>query len=362
MNLEALKAWIEPAAILAVAIVLGFLFKRFFVHRMTVLSQRTKTNLDDALVQASKSHIPFWFLLGGVSLAMRHAPLAPDSTLAVEVDPYLRDALILSLSLVTSNFVNGLIVASTARVAEGSIASSSLLRNVARGLIVVVGLLFIVHKHTDITPILGALGIGSLAVALALQPTLSNLFAGLHITLTRPMRIGDFVELENGTQGFIVDIGWRATRLREPANDLVIVPNARLVEMIAKNYSMPDPAQNFSVTVGVSYDSDLERVEAVALEVARDVQETVPEAVRGFAPAVRFTAFGPSSIDFLAVMRVRYYPDRGMLAHEFIKRLKARFDHEGIEIPFPQQVVHQSEARAQPKGRKEDAARAPRVS
>jgi small-conductance mechanosensitive channel len=154
--------------------------------------------------------------------------------------------------------------------------------------------------------------------------------------------IGDFVELENGTQGFVDDIGWRATKLREGLNNLVVVPNARFVEMISKNYSLPEPEQNFLVTVGVGYGSDLERVEAVTLEVAREVQENVPEAVKGFAPAVRFNRFGDSAIEFLAVLRVRALPDRGMVAHEFIKRLKARFEREGIEIPFPQRVVHQA--------------------
>jgi len=185
-------------------------------------------------------------------------------------------------------------------------------------------------------------------VALALQPTLSNLFAGLHITLAKTVRLGDFVELENGIQGFVVDIGWRATTLREGANNLVVVPNARLVEMISRNYSLPEPEQNVIVTVGVGYGSDLERVETVALEVARDVQESVPEGVKGFAPAVRFHRFGESSIDFNAVLRVRALPDRAVLAHEFIKRLKARFEREGIEIPFPQRVVHGVDPRGTP--------------
>src|SRR6185503_15507020 len=111
--------------------------------------------------------------------------------------------------------------------------SASLTRNVLRGVILVVGALLVLDNlGIEIKPLLTALGVGSLAVALALQPTLSNLFAGLHITLSKTIRIGDFIELENGTQGFVTDIGWLATKLREGANNQVIVPNARLVEMI----------------------------------------------------------------------------------------------------------------------------------
>jgi small-conductance mechanosensitive channel len=250
----------------------------------------------------------------------------------------------LSLSFVAANLATSLVERTTSR-AGAAFVSASLTRNVLRGLILVVGgLLVLDNLGVEIKPLLTALGVGSLAVALALQPTLSNLFAGLHITLAKPMRIGDFVELENGIQGFIVDIGWRATKLREGANNLVIVPNARLVEMISKNYSLPEPEQNVTVTVGVSYASDLPRVEAVALEVARETQDSVPEAVKGWSPAVRFHTFAASSIDFNVVLRVRALPDRALLAHEFIKRLKARFEREGIEIPFPQRVVHQARA------------------
>jgi len=340
--LESLKQWMKPAAVLAVAVVLGYLFRNFFVHRMTLLSQRTKTRVDDLIIQAVRGHIPFWFLLAGLALAGRRAPLSEENLVYVHyLDEGLTDALILSLTLVIANLVTGWIVSSTERV-EGSIASTSLLRNVVRGSILLIGILVVVHNHKNITPILGALGIGSLAVALALQPTLSNLFAGLHITLAKPLRIGDFVELENGIQGFIADIGWRATQLRQGSNNLVIVPNARLVEMIAKNYSLPQAEQVVTVTLGVAYGSDLERVEAVTLEVARDVQASVAQAVKSFEPQVQFHTFGPSSIDFNVVLRVSALPDRGPVVHAFVKQLKARYEREGIEIPFPQQVVHQA--------------------
>jgi small-conductance mechanosensitive channel len=340
MSLEDLKLWIEPAAVLAMAVGLGYLFRNFFVQRMTLLSQRTKTTIDDLLVDSCRRHIPFWFLLGGLAIATRRAPLQPE--LIATLDLVFSDALILSLSLVASNLVTGWIESGTAK-ATGTLASSSLLRNVVRGSIVTVGLLAVVHRHYPITPILGALGIGSLAVALALQPTLSNLFAGLYVTLAKPLRIGDFVELESGAQGYIVDIGWRATKLRQGVNNLVIVPNARLVEMILKNFSLPELEQTVTVTLGVAYDSDLARVEAVTLEVAREAQASSPAAVKGFEPQVLFHTFGPSSIDFNVVLRVAALPDRGALVHEFVKRLKARFEREGIEIPFPQQVVHKAE-------------------
>jgi small-conductance mechanosensitive channel len=336
--LERLRPWLPPAIVLAAAVALGLVFKSVFVRKMAQLSQRTKTDVDDLIVAAIKRHIPLWFVLGGIALAVRGSPIDPAHH--ASIDRIVKVLLILSLSLVAANLLTGMVERATTR-AGATFISTSLTRNVLRGVILVVGGLMVLKSFgIAIEPLLTALGVGSLAVALALQPTLSNLFAGLHITLAKSVRIGDFVELENGVQGFVADIGWRATTLREGANNQVIVPNARLVEMISKNYSLPAPEQNVSVPVGVGYGSDLERVEVVTLEVARELQASSAVAVRGFEPVVRFQAFGASSVDLVVVLRVAQVPDRGQLVSEFVKRLKARYEREGIEIPFPQQVVH----------------------
>ncbi|HUK62273.1 MAG TPA: mechanosensitive ion channel domain-containing protein, partial [Dongiaceae bacterium] len=187
---------------------------------------------------------------------------------------------------------------------------------------------------------LTALGVGSLAVALALQPTLSNLFAGFHITLARRIRIGDFVELETGQQGYVADIGWRSTQIRELPNNLVIVPNARLAEVIVRNYSLPADEQSALVQVGVAYDSDLEQVERITVETAREVQRTVTGAVADFEPFIRYHTFADSSINFSVILRVKEFSDRYLVTHEFVKRLQKRYSASGIRIPFPQRVVH----------------------
>ncbi|HET6372298.1 MAG TPA: mechanosensitive ion channel family protein, partial [Candidatus Polarisedimenticolia bacterium] len=185
-----------------------------------------------------------------------------------------------------------------------------------------------------------ALGVGSLAVALALQPTLSNLFAGVHLTVARPVRVGDFIELEGGRKGFVEDIGWRATRVRELPNNLVIVPNAKLAEMVLVNYAMPESEQAALVQVSVSYASDLAHVERVTVEVAREILTEVRGGVAEFEPFIRFHTFGDSSIDFTVILRVRGFTDRFLVVHEFVKRLHSRYGREGIEIPFPQRVLH----------------------
>jgi small-conductance mechanosensitive channel len=220
-------------------------------------------------------------------------------------------------------------------------ALTSLAGNVVRiGVFSIGALLALSNLGISITPLLTALGIGSLAVALALQPTLSNLFAGVHLTLARPIAVGDFIELENGRSGTVDDIGWRATRIRELPNNIIVVPNARVADMVVTNYALPEPEQAALVQVGVSYASDLGMVEEVTVEVAREVLRDVSGGVPEFEPFIRYNRFGESSIDFTVILRVRQFTDRYLVVHEFIKRLKSRYDEAGIEIPFPQRVLH----------------------
>jgi small-conductance mechanosensitive channel len=177
--------------------------------------------------------------------------------------------------------------------------------------------------------------VGGLAVALGLQDTLSNLFAGIHVLLSEPIRVGDYVRLESGEEGFVTDIQWRYTRLRLLANNVVIVPNSKLAQSIITNYDRPQSELAVPVEVGVHYDSDLDQVERVTIEVAREVMRNVAGGVAEFEPFIRYHTFGESSIDFTAVLRGRGFTDQFLVKHEFVKRLRARYAAEGIVIPFP---------------------------
>jgi len=244
MNIDVLKPWFLPIGLIAAAGVLGYLARLFVTRKLVRLSARTATDLDDLALASIQRHVPLWFVLGGVTLGARAAPIGEGH---FQVLARIAAALfLLSLSIAAAGFVGGL-VDRKARGAGGTIAGTSLSRNVSRAAVLVMGILLVlVNLGIEITPLLTALGVGSLAVALALQPTLSNLFAGIHISLAKPVRVGDFVEIESGAQGFVLDIGWRATKVRELSNNVIVVPNARLAEMLVKNFSLPEPEQSVS--------------------------------------------------------------------------------------------------------------------
>ncbi|MDD4876327.1 MAG: mechanosensitive ion channel family protein [Dehalococcoidales bacterium] len=219
----------------------------------------------------------------------------------------------------------------------------SLVRMVQRITIIIVyaaGLLVLLdYLGISISPMIAGLGIGCLAVALALQPTLSNFFAGTQIVLDKMLRVGDYIELDSGERGYVAGVGWRSTRVRTDFNNLMGIPNSRLVDSIITNYYGPDMELVVIVNSGVSYSSDLAQVEDVALAVAREIIEELPEAVKTCEPWFAFEEFGDSNIHFWVWLYATDRVGSFRVKSELIKRLHSRFAQEGIIINYPVRLL-----------------------
>jgi small-conductance mechanosensitive channel len=286
-----------------------------------------------AALRAFRKRVPLWFLLVGMWIASGYWPLTPEGRLLVDRVVFVLGAL--SVTFVAAGIATHVLDAYGAEIAP-ALPVSSLTRNIAWGAVAVLGLLVVLNGlGLSITPMLTALGIGGLAVALALQEPLANFFAGLFITLAGQIRVGDYLKLDSGQEGYVVDFSWRSTRLRMLANNLVIVPNAKLAQAVVVNHHLPSQDLAVLVDVGVDYGSDLQHVERIVIDVGRAVMTQVPGGVPEFEPFIRYHTFGDSSINFTVILRAREFVDQYLIKHEFIKRLHARFGQEGISIPFP---------------------------
>ncbi len=276
-------------------------------------------------------------VVGGVWVGVANLPFKPN--IRDVADRVLVAALVLAATLVLARLVaEGTRTTMVRRTGIG--ASASIFVNIARLTVLVVGALVVLDSlGISIAPLLTALGVGGLAVALALQDTLANLFAGVHILASKKVQPGDFVALDTGQEGYIVDINWRNTTIRQLPNNHLIVPNATFAQSIVVNYYRPVQEMSVLVQVGVAYGSDLPRVEEVSIEVGREVMREVPGGVPMHEPMVRFHTFGDSSVNFSVILRAKEYTDRYLITHEFVKRLHARYAAEGIEIPFPMRTV-----------------------
>lgn len=202
-------------------------------------------------------------------------------------------------------------------------------------------IMVLTYFKIDITPLVAGLGVGAVVIGIALQSALANFFAGLHLISDRPIRVGDYVELEGGNiAGWIQDIGWRSTRIKSWQDTFVIIPNEKLASSTIINDSLPDNEMVFPVACGVAYESDLEKAEKVSLEVAKEIQQDQPEAVSDYEPLFRYREFGESNINFTVLLRAKEPILRYRLTTAFIKALKTRFDKEDIEISWPIMKVY----------------------
>ena len=187
----------------------------------------------------------------------------------------------------------------------------------------------------SISPLLAGLGIAGLAVALAIQPTLNNFLSGTYIVAEDIFEEGDFIELEGSVTGYVVDVGWRSTRLRSFMNNAVTIPNAKLVDSIITNLNRPQPPVNVIVYCGVSYDTDLELVERIATEASAQVVERSEHAIKDVEPFFGFDSFGESNVVFWVFVQATDRIGSFVLTGEIVKGLHARFRREGIVINYP---------------------------
>ncbi|MFH1510731.1 MAG: mechanosensitive ion channel family protein [Candidatus Woesearchaeota archaeon] len=312
-----------------------------FVHR---LAQKTKTRLDDDIVAALKRPIFLAILLVGLYLAAESVHyLVPYSKNIDKV------AVVLVIIVAFYAFVRLINVLFTWYGTEIAARTKSEMDNKYLSvfkrifdivLYVLAGMIVLKYLGIEISPLLAGLGIGGLAVALALQDTLGNFFAGFYILSDKSIKVGDYIELESGLKGYVDDISWRTTRIRTLPDNYIVIPNAKLSQSIVTNYYFKKKEMSLVIPVGVAYSSDLEKVEKVTISVATDIQETVTGAIKDHKPFIRCNEFGDSNISLSVILRVGTFVDQYLVKHEFIKALKKEYDKQGIEIAFPCRNVY----------------------
>lgn len=327
-----------PLITFAVFFAFGFVAKKLVLKAFTEWTKVTQTKVDDAILDTLKFPAVLWWLMLSIFFALKVSHL-PDDIISF----FNKLILVISVSsfTVATADISGKLIKLYSKNKESSLAITSLTYNVTKiAIFTCGGLILLSSLGISITPILATLGVGGLSVALALQDTFSNLFAGLQITVTKHIRVGDYIKLEPEVQGYVTDINWRFTKIRMLDNTMVIVPNAKLTQAIVANYCLPDKELSVAIEVGVHYNSNLEKVEKVTSEVAREVMQSVDGGIASFEPFIRYHSFGESSINLSVILRVREFVDQYHIKHEFIKKLHRRYQKEGIMLPYPIRAIN----------------------
>ncbi len=334
-----LEMLIVPIGILVAALTAGITLNRMIKKRVMHRLTSDETSWQSVFINALQG-VP-------ISLCLVVGLYWIVNTIDI-IEPLVRifsyilfTVIILTITRVIARTVSGVIDMQIER-SQQSMPKTTLLNAIVNGIIYAMGILVVLQYYgISIAPILTALGVGGMAVALALQETLANIFSGLHLILSKQLRLGDYIHLSSGEEGRVTDITWRFTTIVPVGEgNMVVIPNQKIASSIITNYSMPRHDIVIKIPVGVAYDSDLQKVEDVTLEVARQVLTDLNEKLDADRqPSVRFYNFGDSSIDFNVLLHSARFDDQFRLKHEFIKALTARFRQEGIEIPFPIRTI-----------------------
>ena len=334
--------WLDPATA-AVIVLIGFVVA-FFVHKLIFpliirFTRWTPTDLDSRLIRSLRWPITLGILaLAGFLAVTVGLELGDDQERANTVAGAAGLVVgIIAVAGLLSAAVDWYLVNLASRTNHViDVRLFPLIRRVGGLVVYGIGALLVLDvMDINISPLIAGLGLGGLAVALAIQPTLANLFAGTYVMTEGVIDTGDYIELESGVAGYVVEVGWRSTRIRTWGNNLVVIPNARFAETIITNYQQPVSAVNVYLTCGVSYDSDLDLVEEVSREVMDDLLQNDDNAVKSYGSWFAFNAFGESNVDFWLFLQARDRIASFNLQSALINNLHRRFIHEGITINYP---------------------------
>lgn len=328
-----------PLATFIISALLLFILRKVLISLFVKFTSKTETKLDDIVLLAIKRPSILWIFAVSLYISISFSKI--PSSYSLTLTKIIAISIIISVTLALANLV-GNIFNQYLRETSVSIPNTGLFQVIIKATIYVMGFLVALnYMGISIAPIITALGVGGLAVALAIKDTLSNLFSGIHIMVEKAIKVGDYIKIDNGVEGIVDDITWRTTRIKTIQNNFIIIPNEKIVQSVIINYDMQDKKLAVPVTVGVSYDSDIDKVESILVESATNVMNRMEEIAKDPKPVVRFNpGFSDSSIDFTIIVHANEFKSQFLIQSELRKEIFKRFKEEGIEIPFPQRVVH----------------------
>ena len=328
-----------PLVIFGVVFLFGWVVRHLILRAIKSWNARTESRAGAILYQALRGPLWIWSLMlaGHLALEASNIPAA----YAAMGSSLLAALWILSLTVMGMRVAGDTVRVYGAQI-PGALPVTTLTETLVKiAVLTLGGLILLNHYKVSITPILTALGVGGLAVALALQDTLSNLFGGFYVAIAGQVRLGDYVKLNTGEEGYVTDIGWRCTTFRAQANNLIIVPNAKLSQAIVTNFYLPEKRMGASFQFTVSYEADLERVETAVAAVLAEAAGQVPGMCAEPAPKVTFDpGFTETGIGLSANYQVQDFASQVPVRNELRRRIYMKLRELGVATPYPSRTVY----------------------
>lgn len=326
MNRQQIASWTLPVFAFSVATLVALLIRQLLLK--LIARGASKSNFPSVFVDAVKFPSILWCIAAGLAIAVHSAPGPPA------FDHWAQKALggfvIISITMVAAAIAARMVTVYGERH-HMYFAVAGLSRTLIYMFVFSVGLLVLLSQFgVQIAPILTALGVGGLAVALALQDTLANLFAGIHILVEEPIQVGHFIETAEGHKGTVLDIGWRTTRIQTFGNNILVIPNHKITSGILTNYTLHDARVIAEVVIMAAHEADAARIAEIAMDAASGVDGALsdPAPVVVLDPGIVAT-----HLQMKMLVHVRNITDRGRVQSVIRARIVEGFRREGI--PFP---------------------------
>jgi MscS family membrane protein len=327
-------------SIFIASIALAYIVRSLIARLAPLLVSRTKTTLDDQIVKALNGPLQLLIVVAGAYIAARTLSGLPDTVYST-ADAVLVIVLYLVVAYIVSNVLGTVIdwYQKKLDAEAGSKLDTSIMiffkRVITASIYIVAILMALSYLNVKITPLLASLGVAGVAVALAAQELLSSVFGTFAILTDRPFKVGDRIELSDGESGDVIDIGLRSTRIKTLDHKVVVIPNAEMAKSRINNYSEPDPMLRYTINIGISYDSDVEKASGILMDIVSGIEG----ALKDPAPVVYIDSLGDFSINLVMLVWGKNFRKDWDIPDKVYREALIRFKREGIVIPYPVRSV-----------------------
>lgn len=342
IKIDNLFTLLIPLSIIISSLLIGILFKRYFFARLFRSRTLQGWKLDTILVDPLQKISIFWFVLGGISLSLRTLPF--QLSLILVAQKLILATFLGSLTVLVAEVAVTILRVYTTKD-DGISPLTTLFDFLLKVAVFSIGFLLILQSvGVSITPFLTAFGVGGVSIGLALQNTLSNLMSGINIITSKKVRPGDYIQLKTGESGYVRDVELKYTVIQEITENLMVIPNSKIITSSFRNYSLPDKSIIIPIDLAISYDSDLEKVEQITLEVAQEIIKKFDNSKEKiiYKPFIRYQQFDYFSINLTVYIKIREdeFFEHITLKHEFLKKLHQQYRAENINVPFPLKLAY----------------------
>ena len=346
--LLAWEPWAWPGITVLLGLVVGWAADRIMLRAVHEILKHTSIELNQQITDTLRGVI-FWLVtMWAIYMATYGMPFLQENQVVLVRHLVFVIAMMLSIRLLAKVAVSVLRFYLKYSTVFSALPNTSIFENIVRVAVYLMGSLMLLQTlNISVVPLITALGVGGLAISLALQDTLANLFAGIQMLLARQIKVGSTIQLENGQTGEVVDIAWRTTTLRQLSGNLIILPNSKLASNMIISYKQPHPDLTVTLPLAIPLTTDLGQLETIVLNVAESVglqlmrqKSSGKTKAISFTPLVRFVSYGEAWINMTVQMPFTVPMDGGLVKHELLKALHERLIDEKINLPLPQRVVH----------------------